>query len=62
MKRVLTLGIVASWLVLVVLLVRKQAPPESLPSPPLPLTGVTARDEWFGVYKADRRSGTPIAS
>jgi transglutaminase-like putative cysteine protease len=57
MRRVLTLGIVASWLVLVVMLVRRQAPPEPLPATPLPLTGVTARDEWFGVYKDHRKIG-----
>jgi hypothetical protein len=57
MRRVLTLGIVASWLVLVVLLVRKQAPSAPAPSTPLPLTGVTARDEWFGVYKDGRKIG-----
>ena len=57
MTRVLTLGIVASWLVLVAVLVRKQAPPESLPSTPLPLTGVATRDEWFGIYQAGQKIG-----
>ena len=57
MRRALTLGIVASWLVLVAVLVRKQAPSEPLPSTPLPLTGVTARDEWFGIYKDGRKIG-----
>lgn len=57
MRRVLTLGIVASWVVLLALLVRKQAPPELAASAPLPATAIAAREEWFGVYKDDRKIG-----
>jgi hypothetical protein len=57
MRRLLTLGIVASWLLLVAVLVRKHTPSEPVPSTPLPLAGVTARDEWFGVYKDGRKIG-----
>ncbi len=57
MRRVLTLGIVAFWLVLITALVRKQAPLERPPASPLPLAGVEARDEWFGIYKSGQKIG-----
>jgi len=57
MRRVLTLGIVASWVVLLALLIRRQEPSELAASTPLPTTGVVARDEWFGVYKDGRKIG-----
>ena len=57
MRRVFTLGIVASWVVLLALLIRKQAPSEPAASAPLPAAAIGARDEWFGVYKDDRKIG-----
>lgn len=57
MRRVLTLGIVASWVVLLALLIRKQTPSELAASAPLPTTAIVARDEWFGVYKDDQKIG-----
>jgi hypothetical protein len=57
MRRVLTFGIVASWLVLLAVLVRRQAPPELRPVAPLPAAGITDRDEWFGVYKDGTKIG-----
>lgn len=56
MRSVFTLGIVAVWLLLIAVLVRKQTPHE-LPSAPLPVTGLAARDEWFGVYKSGQKIG-----
>lgn len=57
MRRVFTLGIVASWVLLLALLIRKQAPTELAASAPLPTVAIGARDEWFGVYKDDRKIG-----
>ena len=57
MRRAIILVIVASWLGLLAVLVRKQTPPPALPTTPLPATGITARDEWFGVYKDGRKIG-----
>ncbi len=57
MRRLLTLGLVASWVVLLALLIRRQGPSELAASTPLPTTGVVARDEWFGVYKDGHKIG-----
>jgi len=57
MRRAVIFVIVASWLGLLAVLVRKQIPPEPLPATPLPDTGIAARDEWFGVYKDGHKIG-----
>jgi transglutaminase-like putative cysteine protease len=57
MRRAVIFVIVASWLGLLAVLVRKQTPPPAAPATPLPATGITARDEWFGVYKDGRKIG-----
>ena len=49
MRRALTLAIVLFWLVMVGLLVHKQAPPPSAPQAPLAAGTTPERDEWFGV-------------
>jgi Transglutaminase-like superfamily len=57
MRRVLTLGIVGSWVVMAALLVQKQAPP-SAPSLAAPMADVVAeRDEWFAVSADGRKIG-----
>jgi hypothetical protein len=58
MRRLVILGITASWLVLVLLLVRKQlAPEETFSSAPLPAADLAERDEWFGVYRGGQKIG-----
>ena len=57
MRRLLSFGVVAVWLVLMALLVRKHATEEPAPSTPLPTGEIAARDEWFGVYRAGRKIG-----
>ena len=58
MRRVLTLAIVLFWLVMVGLLVQKQAPPPGAPDVLPPSAGAaTERDEWFGVERDGSRVG-----
>jgi transglutaminase-like putative cysteine protease len=57
MRRLFTLAVVAAWLVLIATLVRKHASSEPAPPTPPPLTDLSARDEWFGVYKDGRKIG-----
>ncbi len=57
MRRALAFAVVASWLVLIATLVRKQASPEPAAPAPPPLTDLAARDEWFGLYKDGRKIG-----
>ena len=57
MRRVVTLAVVASWLLLVGMLVRKQTAPDPAAHTPPPLTDLAARDEWFGLYKDGRKIG-----
>ncbi len=57
MRRAVIFVIVASWLGLLAVLVRKQVPPDALPATPLPAGGIAARDEWFGIYKDGRKIG-----
>src|SRR6266849_4160372 len=56
MRRALTLAIVLFWLVMVGLLVHKQAPP-SAPQAPLAAGTTPERDEWFGVERDGKRVG-----
>src|SRR5712664_671643 len=57
MRRALTLAIVLFWLVMVGLLVHKQAPPPSAPQAPLAAGTAPERDEWFGVERDGKRVG-----
>ncbi len=61
MKRALTLALVASWAVMVGLLVRKQAAPPASDAATLlassSRTGVDGRNEWFGVYHGAEKVG-----
>ena len=57
MRRLVTLAVVASWVVLIATLVRKQDSPAPAATTPPPLTDLAARDEWFGVYKDGRKIG-----
>jgi Transglutaminase-like superfamily len=56
-RRLLTLAIVLSWLVMMGLLVHKQAPPPSVLDAALPPAGLIERDEWFGVRRDGMRVG-----
>jgi hypothetical protein len=57
LRRVVILGLTASWLVLVALLVRKQLSPQLVPTSPLPAADLAERDEWFGVYRSGQKIG-----
>ena len=57
MRRALTLAIVLFWLVMVGLLVRRQAPSPSPPPAPLGTGGTPERDEWFSVERDGKRVG-----
>jgi hypothetical protein len=57
MRRLLTLGIVASWVVTATLLAERHLRPRGADLPPAPAAGVDERDEWFGVYQDGRKVG-----
>ncbi len=63
MKHVLTITVLVAWLGMMALLVHKQTPSPSsdlatLPPIAEPADGAGApREEWFGVYQADRKIG-----
>src|SRR5438128_5344167 len=57
MRRALTLAIVLFWLVMVGLLVHKQAPPPRAPQALLAAGTTPERDEWFGVERDGKRVG-----
>src|SRR3989454_203232 len=57
MRHALTPAIVLFWLVMVGLLVHKQAPPQSAPQAPLAAGTTPERDEWFGVERDGKRVG-----
>lgn len=64
MKRLLSIGIVLFWLVMVGLLIRRTtADPQSAPTPPSPSTPVqtgeplAAYEGWMGIYHQDRKIG-----
>src|SRR5436309_11213098 len=57
MRHALTPAIVLFWLVMVGLLVHKQAPPPSAPQAPLAAGTTPERDEWFGVERDGKRVG-----
>src|SRR6266581_1717075 len=57
MRRALTPAIVLFWLVMVGLLVHKQAPPPSAPQAPFAAGTTPERDEWFGVERDGKRVG-----
>ena len=56
-RRLLTLATVLSWLVMMGLLVHKQAPPPSVMDAALPAAGLIERDDWFGVLRDGKRVG-----
>jgi hypothetical protein len=57
MRRALTLALVATWAVMVGLLVHKQAPAPASNGAALPATAIDERDEWFGVYHGGDKVG-----
>src|SRR3989442_2020582 len=57
MRPALPPAIVLFWLVMVGLLVHKQAPPQSAPQAPLAAGTTPERDEWFGVERDGKRVG-----
>lgn len=57
MRQVLTLGIVASWVVMAALLVQRHARPTAEPLMLPTAATLDERDEWFGVYAEDRKIG-----
>ncbi len=57
MRRIFTFALVAFWVVLVVLLVRKQAPAPASDLGALPASASDERDEWFGVYHGSEKVG-----
>ncbi len=57
MRHALTPAIVLFWLVMVGLLVHKQAPPPSAPQAPLAAGTTPERDEWFGIERDGKRVG-----
>lgn len=57
MRRALTFALVATWVVMVALLVRKQAPAPTGDATALPAATSDARDEWFGVYHGGDKVG-----
>jgi hypothetical protein len=57
MRRVVTFAVVASWLLLIGMLVRKQTAPAPAAQTPPPLSDLAARDEWFGLYKDGHKIG-----
>src|SRR5438552_1535769 len=57
MRHALTPAVVLFWLVMVGLLVHKQAPPPSAPEAPLAAGTTPERDEWFGVERDGKRVG-----
>jgi hypothetical protein len=57
MKRMLSLLAVASWVAMVVLLIRKQAAAPLRDASWLPVAAVDERDEWFGVYHDGEKVG-----
>ncbi len=64
MKRILNIGILLFWLVMVSLLVRRttgEVPPAVLPTPSSPMTQLNTppseHDGWMGIYHQDRKIG-----
>ncbi len=57
MRRTFAFALVASWVVLVAVLVRKQAPAPSSAAAALPSGAIDERDEWFGVYHGSDKVG-----
>jgi hypothetical protein len=57
MKRTLSLLVLASWIAMVALLIRKQAPAPSRDVMGLPPAASGERDEWFGVYHDGEKVG-----
>lgn len=57
MKRTLSLLVVASWVAMVTLLIRKQATVPLRDVIGLPATATGERDEWFGIYHDGERVG-----
>jgi hypothetical protein len=57
MRRTLTLAIVASWVVMVALLIQKRAPAPGLQGAALPAAAGRERDEWFGMYHEGTKVG-----
>ena len=58
MRRLLTFVVVASWVTMVILLVRKQAPPPAVSGMPPPVVAEAGdRDEWFTVARDGKRVG-----
>jgi hypothetical protein len=57
MRRALTFALVATWVVMVALLVRRQAPAPASDAAALPAAAMDERDEWFGVYHGGDKVG-----
>lgn len=57
MRRTLAFALVASWVALVAVLVRKQTPVASSAAAALPSAAIDERDEWFGVYHGGDKVG-----
>jgi hypothetical protein len=57
MRRLLTPFVVLVWLLMVGLLVRKQAPPPAAPDAPPAAEEAPERDEWFAVARDGKRVG-----
>ena len=57
MRQVLTLGIVASWVVMAALLVQRHARPSAEPLMLPTAATLDERDEWFGIYAEGRKIG-----
>ncbi len=62
MKRVIGIGIVSFWVVMVGLLIHRQrpaSPPVPLPQEPLTVAATTTpRTEWMGIYQKGRKVGS----
>jgi hypothetical protein len=57
MRRLLTLTILGSWIIMVALLVRRQAPLPSTDVTALPGAALQEHEEWYGVYRNTEKIG-----